>query len=383
MGSVILALILVGSLAIMIVMLFRSMKFQQEGAVGVIETFGRFSRVVLPGRYFLWPWDTYRKEVPLQLFDYETGEQTLLTKSGQPVMLTMVVFYQLAHVSKPGDLARVLGTTPAPRGSNLMPGMLLSAGAPRGGSGAAAAARQRAMGVPLGTPSGPLAPEPNMFSRLLGRRNFLDVEHAAYRATYIVSDWQHLTKKEAVDTLHQVFARLDIGKDLIGNDNWQTEIAERIRTQLNEKTARWGVEVHEIDFKGVHFSEQTILSMTAEMRAEREARQRRLEARTQKEIADMLGLDVNTLLQWRYIDAMRELSKNSQARIMLSTNMSGAGGTMPPMMEEQPALPADSSTIAGLPTFPPQNPQLAPPSGYTAPPTGFIAPPAAQDRDQQ
>jgi hypothetical protein len=56
---------------------------------------------------------------------------------------------------------------------------------------------------------------------------------------------------------------------------------------------------------------------------------------------------------------------------------------MPPMMEEQPALPADSSTIAGLPTFPPQNPQLAPPSGYTAPPAGFIAPPAAQDRDQQ
>jgi hypothetical protein len=305
----------------------------------------------------------------------------LLTKSGQPVMLTMVVFYQLAHVSKPGDLARVLGTTPAPRGSNLMPGMLLPAGAAR--SSSVAAARQRAMSVPLGTPSGPLAPEPNMFSRLLGRRNFLDVEHAAYRATYIVSDWQHLTKKEAVDTLHQTFARLDIGKDLIGNDNWQTEIAERIRTHLNEKTARWGVEVHEIDFKGVHFSEQTILSMTAEMRAEREARQRRLEAKTQKEIADMLGLDVNTLLQWRYIDAMRELSKNSQARIMLSTNMSGAGGAMPPMMEEQPALPADSSTIAGLPTFPPQNPQLAPPSGYTAPPAGFIAPPAAQDRDQQ
>jgi regulator of protease activity HflC (stomatin/prohibitin superfamily) len=386
MGSVILALILVGALAAIIVMLFRSMKFQPEGSVGVIETFGRFSRVVLPGRYFLWPWDTYRKEVPLQLFDYETGEQTLLTKSGQPVMLTMVVFYQLAHVSKPDDLMRVLGTTPPPRGSHLVPGMVLTARTMAAGPVSAAAARQRAMGTPVGTPigvpSGPLAPEPNMFSRLLGRRNFQEVEHAAYRATYIVSDWQHLTKKESVDTLHQVFARLDIGKDLIGNDNWQTEIAERIRTHLNEKTARWGVEVHEIDFKGVRFSEQTILSMTAEMRAEREARQRRLEAKTQKEIADLLGLDVNTLLQWRYIDAMRELSKNSQARIMLSTNMSGAGGAMPmPMMEEQ-NTPA-TSTIGGLPAFPPPNPQLAPPPGYMAPAPGAISPAAAEDRDQQ
>jgi hypothetical protein len=122
--------------------------------------------------------------------------------------------------------------------------------------------------------------------------------------------------------------------------------------------------------------------MTAEMRAEREARQRRLEAKTQKEIADMLGLDVNTLLQWRYIDAMRELSKNSQARIMLSTNMSGAGGAMP-MMEEQPALPQDATTLSGLPAFPPPNPQLAPPADFTPPPAGYIGPQAAQDRDQQ
>jgi hypothetical protein len=294
-------------------------------------------------------------------------------------MLTMVVFYQLAHVSKPDDLMRVLGTAPPPRGSNLVPGMVITARAAQAGNMSAAAARQRAMG----TPSGPLAPEPNMFSRLLGRRNFQEVEHAAYRATYIVSDWQHLTKKEAVDTLHQVFARLDIGKDLIGNDNWQTEIAERIRTHLNEKTARWGVEVHEIDFKGVRFSEQTILSMTAEMRAEREARQRRLEAKTQKEIADLLGLDVNTLLQWRYIDAMRELSKNSQARIMLSTNMSGAGGTLPmPMMDEQNSPPG-TPVIGGLPAFPPPNPQLAPPPGYVAPAPGAITPLPTDDRDQQ
>jgi hypothetical protein len=121
--------------------------------------------------------------------------------------------------------------------------------------------------------------------------------------------------------------------------------------------------------------------MTAEMRAEREARQKRLEAKTQKEIADLLGLDVNTLLQWRYIDAMRELSKNSQARIMLSTNMSGAGGAMP-MMEEQ-AAPAPPATIAGLPAFPPANPALAPPSTYGLPAAGAIGPGAAEDRDQQ
>ncbi len=379
MGSVLLALILVGALVVMIVMLVRSMKFQKEGSVGVIETFGRFSRVTLPGRYFLWPWDNYRKEVPLQLFDYETGEQTLRTKSGQPVMLTMVVFYQLAHVSNPRDLPRVIGTAPAPRGSNLVPGMLITAGATRSGN-VPLSVRQRQGVVPMGSPAGPLAPEPNMFSRLLGRRNFLDVEHAAYRATYIVDDWQHLTKKEAVDTLHQVFARLDIGKDLFGNDNWQNEIADRVRTHLNEKTARWGVEIHEIDFKGVNFSEQTMMSLTAEARAEREARQRRLEAKTQKEIADMLGLDVNTLLQWRYIDAMRELSKNSQARIMLSTNMSGAGGSSMPMMDEQTS-PANSPVISGLPAFPPANPQLAPPQNFIAPPA--IAPSAAQDRDQQ
>src|SRR5215212_7768067 len=133
LSNIILALLLVGAAGALVWSIFRSMKFQKEGSVGVIETFGRFSRVALPGRYFLWPWDSYRKEVPLQLFDYETTEQTLRTKSGQPVMLTMVVFYQLAHVSNPRDLPRVLGTTPAPRGSNLVPGMLITAGATRSG----------------------------------------------------------------------------------------------------------------------------------------------------------------------------------------------------------------------------------------------------------
>src|SRR3954470_2584930 len=100
LGNIFLAVILVGSAVAMVLAVLRSMKFEKEGNLGVVETFGRFSRVVLPGRFFLWPWDSLRAEVPLQMFVFETHDESLLTKSGAPVTLKMVVFYQLAYVSQ-------------------------------------------------------------------------------------------------------------------------------------------------------------------------------------------------------------------------------------------------------------------------------------------
>jgi regulator of protease activity HflC (stomatin/prohibitin superfamily) len=183
------------------------------------------------------------------------------------------------------------------------------------------------------------------------------VEQAAYRAVYTVEDWKGLTEKEAIYILHQTFAKLDVAKDLFGNDNWQSVVAEQLRAHLSEKTLRWGVEVHEINFKEVEFHEITMKNLFAEARAEREARLRRIEARTQKEIGDLLGLDSEGLLRLRYIDAMRELAQNSQARLMFSNGM--PTGPMPMITEEpaQNALPP-----GGIPAFPPANPAAAPPT---------------------
>jgi hypothetical protein len=312
------------------------------------------------------------------MFVFETKEESLLTKSGSSIKLRTVVFFQLAHVGRaPGavEAPRVIGTVPAPRGSNLAPGMAVPATSmvrssmaptalmrrvmtPSGGGGAGTA-------VAVSPTGGPLAPEPNFMSRIMGRRQFLDVEYAAYRATYTVEDWKGLTEKEAVDVLHQVFAKLDVAKDLFGNENWQTEVAEQVRARLNEKTIRWGVEIHEINFKDVQFNEMTMKNLFAEPRAEREARIKRIDARTQKEIADMLGLDSDALLRWRYIEAVRELAQNPQARIMLSTNMAGGNSGMPFMQDEQSAR-ANALPSGTMPAFPPPNPATAPPPNFPA-----------------
>ena len=358
LGNVILALLLVATAAAMVIAVLRSMRFQQEGKVGIVETFGRFSRVVLPGRYFLWPWDNLRADVPLQMFVFETGQESLLTKSGASVKLHMVVFYQLAYVGRHPhntEAARVMGSTPQPRGSNLAPGMVARMGMTSGSRRVVTTGGAGAVAV---SPATPLAPEPSFMSRIMGRRNFLEVEQAAYRAVYTVEDWRSLTEKEAIDVLHQTFAKLDVAKDLFGNDNWQSEVADQLRTHLNEKTIRWGVEVHEINFKDVQFADMTMKNLFAEARAEREARLRRIEARTQKEIGDLLGLDAEGLLRLRYIDAMRELAQNSQARLMFSNGM--PSGPMPMITEEAPqqhALPPGN-----MPAFPPANPAAAPPT---------------------
>jgi regulator of protease activity HflC (stomatin/prohibitin superfamily) len=360
LGNVILALLLVAAAAGMVIAILRSMRFQQEGRVGVVETFGRFSRVVLPGRYFLWPWDNLRAEVPLQMFVFETEEESLLTKSGSSVKLRMVVFYQLAHVGRNAhsvEAPRVVGSAPLPRGSNLAPGMVARVGLAPGGSRRVVTAGG-AGAVAVSAPHSPLAPEPNFMSRIMGRRQFVDVEHAAYRAVYTVEDWRALTEKEAVDILHQTFAKLDVAKDLFGNDNWQGEVAEQLRTHLNEKTLRWGVEIHEINFKEVQFHEITMKNLFAEARAEREARLRRIEARTQKEIGDLLGLDAEGLLRLRYIDAMRELAQNSQARLMFSNGMPSS--PMPMITEETP--PQNALPPGNIPAFPPPTPTAAPPT---------------------
>src|SRR5438045_6009501 len=112
-------------------------------------------------------------------------------------------------------------------------------------------------------------PQPNFFSQVMGRRRFHEMEHAAYAAVYTVKDWQRITEQAAVDVLHQTFAEVDIGKELFGNPRWQTEMAERVRHRLNLETLHWGIEIRDVKFKSVEFSEMTMKNLTAEPRAER------------------------------------------------------------------------------------------------------------------
>ena len=384
MGNLILSLLLIGTAAALVIAIVRAMHVEQEGKIAVIETFGRFSRIAWPGRFFLWPWDSVRVDLPLQVFTCEIPNQKLITSSGVPISLSMVVFYQLAHAQRPLTAdARVLGVAPAPRGTNLVT-VPAPVGAGRPGeaqgilfrSGPSATAVAPSARLPRAT----LLREPGMVSRMLGRRDWHELEVAAYLAVYTVEDWRKLTEREANDTLHRTFGELDFSKEVFGHPRWQSEVAERVANRLNDRTTRWGVEIHEVTFQGVTFSEFTMQNLTAEARAERENRIRLAEAKNQKDIAAMLGLDANAILQWRYIDAMRDLAKTAGARILLNSNMvpalggggGGSGGGGPLMIPEDQPAPQNPNPVAAL-TFPPANPQLMPPADFTPLPSGSAA----------
>ena len=371
MGGFIFALVMIGLVVFMLAMGIRSIKIQHEGKIGLVEAWGRFARVIVPGRYIIWPWEHVVAELPLQIFEYETSSQKVVLKGGSPLTLSAIIYYQIEHAHKtPGAPrpARIIGTTPAPIGTHGAAGhagpvTTVAAGPQRSGlgidslePGSTSQAQRRGARTPATRSSGTA-----MLQRILGRNaDQLDIHQAAYRAQYMVHNWREATEKEAVATLQQVFSKVGAAEDIFGDVNWQETLGERVREHLNEKTERWGVQILDVVFKDLGFSEMTLQNIYAEPRAEREGRIRTKEAENYRRIAEMLNLTPAQLLSWRQVEIMRELAKSPQPRVMFTTDAGGHNfGGMPvapglmPGAEAPAARPQDLRGYLGSEPPPP------------------------------
>jgi regulator of protease activity HflC (stomatin/prohibitin superfamily) len=334
MGNIIFAVVIFAIVAAILAGLVRSIRIQHEGKVGVVESWGRFSRVIAPGRYILWPWERVVGEMPLQMFEWETPPQKLMLRGGAPMTITAVIYYQIEHAHKTAGgprPPRVIGTTPAPVGSVAhdhtpsvdIPSLTNRSRAGLGvdslepGARTGAQRRQSAPAMLRNTSA-------TLINRITGRgTSQLDVTHAAYRAKYIVHDWQEATHKEAVATLQQVFSRVGVGEDITNDINWQETLGHRVAEHLNEKAQAWGVHILDVTFKDPALSEMTLQNLNAEARATREGRVREREAESYRKVAEILNLSPADLMRWREVEIMRELSKN-QPRVMFNAGMSQA-----------------------------------------------------------
>jgi regulator of protease activity HflC (stomatin/prohibitin superfamily) len=396
-GSFILAVVMFGIVGLVLFMAVRSVRIQQEGQIGLVTAWGRFQRVLTPGRYILWPWEQVVAELPLQLFEWETPSQKLMLRGGTPLTLSAVIYYQIEHAHRtPGAPRppRIIGTTPAPVGSVVPtpPMRALPAGA-----GTALASRA-GLGVDSLEPSAlsraarrasaPTTPRPTLggaqfLNRVLGRTTeSLDITQAAYRAKYVVQDWQEATRKEALAVLQNVFSRISVAEDINGDLNWHETLGRRVRDALNEKTQRWGVEIIEVSFKDPVLSEMTLANLHSEARMEREGRVRAKEAESYQRVAEILHLTPADLLRWRQVEIMRELSKSPQPRVMFTTDMMGRGPDLaapaqqPLVQAADAAPPAPQPDLRGYLGSEPPTPPVPPPGQRTA----GSAPPAGSDR---
>jgi len=394
-------------MGVMVAFVLRSVKIQNEGKIGLVTSWGRFSRVLTPGRYILWPWESIVDELPLQIFEWETPPQKLMLRGGAPLTLSAVVYYQIEHAHKtPGapKPPRIVGTAPAPLGSSGPAQRALPPGP------ALVASRAGGIGIdslePAGRPPLPRRPIParplprvtppgsELLNRILGRSSeTLDVTHAAYRARYVVHDWQDATKKEALAVLQNVFSRISVAEDINGDLNWHETLGERVREHLTEKTERWGVQIVDVAFKDPQLSELTLQNLHAEARIEREGRVRTKEAESYRRVAEILNLSPPDLLRWRQVEIMRELSKSPQPRVMFTSDMMGramdAAPQQAPLLQAFNAngpAPAPAPDLRGYLGSEPPTPAL-PPDAHSAPtstdvPRGMIAP-SIQNIDQQ
>jgi regulator of protease activity HflC (stomatin/prohibitin superfamily) len=414
-GSVIFALVMIGIVAAILVMGVRSIKIQHEGKIGIVEAWGRFARVLTAGRYILWPWERVVDELPLQIFEWETPSQKLVLKGGAPLTISAVIYYQIEHANRtPGapPPPHIVGTAPAPLGSptyvsrpggRLVPavaGVQVQSRAGLGIDTLEPGARAQAQRRTRIAPTTRLVTRSTTFlNRVLGRTTEqLDISHAAYRAKYVVHDWQEATKREAVAALQQVFSKVGVADDIIGNVNWQEVLGERVREHLGERTQRWGVQIIDVAFKDMMLNEMTLANLHAESRAEREGRVRAKEAENYQRIADILHLTPAQLLSWRQVEVMRDLAKSQQPRVMFTTDMMGRISEMPPPQQAAVVGPGDPNAgqanpdlrgyLGSEPPPPPLNAprpadrSLGPGAGGGVGNSGIIAP-SLQNIDQQ
>lgn len=242
-------------LAIPILILTRGTTVIGEGQVAVIERRGRFARLLHAGQHALVPgMESIRAIVPLQEFTFETGSQKVLTKNLYEVEVNALVHYQIAR-------------RPVVEGEH--------------------------------------------------RWHQIDSE-AVYHAVYSAENWQEATHREARAMLAEVFSSLDLRFDILEAPGWQDQVAASVRHKLNENCRRWGVQVTDVAFTGVEFPPGVKDTISTEARLHREAQLREIEAASLKELAQTLNLSPSDLLNWRYVETLREMARNPQARIVVS-----------------------------------------------------------------
>ncbi len=406
MGNMLLALIMVGLLVVILMGFVRSIRPQQEGRIGLIEAWGKFERVVVPGRYMIWPWERLAGELPLQIFEFTTAPQKLVLKGGAPLTLSAIVYYQIENAHNTPGAPRplhVIGQEPPPIGTpagvrTVSPATVAAApavAARRNGNGigvdslepvARSHAQRRANPTPVARTTAIVR---RAFSR---NANLIEVYHAAYRAFYLVADWREATEKEAVATLQQVFSKVSVADDIFGNVNWQEALGARVRDHLSAKTQQWGVQILDVAFKDVSFSEQTLQNMYAEPRATREGRIRAMEAENYQRIAELLHLTPAQLLSWRQVEVMRELAKSPQPRVMFTTDILGHAAAGLPQQgfaaggdqSNQAPPPNVRGYLGGEPPPPPLPRDVAERGGPSGSAGGSeIVAPSLQNVDQQ
>jgi regulator of protease activity HflC (stomatin/prohibitin superfamily) len=226
-----------------------------EGHVAVIERRGRFSRLLYAGQHLLVPGlETIREYVPLQEFIYESGKQALLTKNLAQIKISITVHYQIVR-----ELV------------------------------------------------------------VEGKRRWNRIDpDAVYHAVYSSGNWQEATRSATRSTLAEVFSLLDLRTHIFEVPDWQDQVALMVRQRLNDRARRWGVQITDVAFSDVEFPDSVKDSLSAAVRLQREAHLRDIEAQSFKDTAQTLGLTPAELLNWRYVETLRDIAKNPSARIVVS-----------------------------------------------------------------
>jgi regulator of protease activity HflC (stomatin/prohibitin superfamily) len=256
-------LAVLAGLAIPVVFLTKGLIVIGEGQVAVVERRGRFARILHPGQHVLLPGvESIRQYVPLQEFIYESGKQSLMTKNLAQVQVNVILRFQIAR---------------------------------------------------------------HQVTEGKKRWNRIDLE-AVYYAVYCADNWQEATHSAARSTLAETFSLLDLKTDIYEVPDWQDQVAMMLRNRLNDKTRRWGVQITDVAFSDVEFPDSVKDSLSAPGRLKREAALREIEAASFKETAQTLGLTPVELLNWRYVETLREIAKNPNARIVVSPDPFGESG---------------------------------------------------------
>src|SRR3954464_13273047 len=256
-------LAVVAGMMIPILLLRRGLTVIGEGQLAVVERRGRFARILHPGQHLLVPGvETIREYVPLQEFIYESGKQELLTKNLAQLKINVIVHFQIIRA---------------------------------------------------------------MVTEGKKRWHRIDLD-AVYHAVYSAENWQEATQSATRSTVAEVFSMLDLKTDIFEVPDWQDQVAAMLRNRLNDKTRRWGVQITDVAFSGVEFPDNVKDSLSAAGRLQREAYLREIEAASFKETAQTLGLTPVEMLNWRYVETLREIAQNPSARIVVSPDPFGEAG---------------------------------------------------------
>ena len=249
-------LFLVGIIGGTIAVLARSFHKVEEGYAGLVERQGNFLRVLPPGRHFLVPMiDELVAVIELREFTETLPLDQVATRGGISIGISMDLSYRI--VRRRVDLGD---------GSN-----------------------QRV------------------------RRERLDVEpNAVYNAYYAVDDWKEKTRKEATAIVYNFFGKLDLIKDILGVERQGSglkQIGNYTRQLLERITLEYGVEITAVNLFGLQLDENIRMFLTAERRAQTQARLRNIDTLSHLEVKNALGLSPDQILQYRYIEALKEIGQ--------------------------------------------------------------------------